>query len=101
MSFHINLFNHFNGLSRGNGATTESESFVPMRKDREFCVNFIDTLFLKITICRFSVAVKVLDATKTSLAQHFTGIKCQFYLSNNFVYATRTQYEKVQKCICF
>jgi hypothetical protein len=42
----------------------------------------------------FLIASKLLDAAKPSTAQHLTGIKCRFYLLNNFSYALQTHYEK-------
>ena len=52
-------------------------------------------------IFRFFVASKLLDATKTSTAQHLTGIKCHFYLLNNFLYAIQTHYEKERNVVVF
>jgi hypothetical protein len=50
---------------------------------------------------RSFVALKVLDATKTLLAQHLTAITCHLYWLNNFLYAIQTHYEKVRKRVCF
>jgi hypothetical protein len=50
---------------------------------------------------RYFVALKVLNAAKTSFAQCLTRIKCHFYLLNFFLYTIQTHYEKLQKDICF
>ncbi len=42
-----------------------------------------------------------MDVIKTSFAQHFAGIKCRFYLSDHFLYAIQTQYEKYRNVLIF
>jgi hypothetical protein len=48
---------------------------------------------------RSFVALKVLNATKTSFAQHLTGIKHHLYLLHNFLFTIQRHYGKAPKRI--